>query len=62
MATERELLSFELVQDVESIADAFAARSIHHALVGGLATALVDRRTRVTPSRSKPKKKTHRKP
>jgi len=40
MHANRDLLSDEVVQAVESLADAFAARSIRHALIGGLATMM----------------------
>jgi hypothetical protein len=40
MATDRGLFSDELDRAVEALSDAFAARSIRHALIGGLATAM----------------------
>ena len=40
MHADRDLLSDELVQAVDSLAEAFAARSIRHALIGGLATMM----------------------
>jgi hypothetical protein len=40
MDTDRRLLSEELVLAVESLADAFAARSVRHALIGGLAISM----------------------
>jgi hypothetical protein len=40
MDTDRGLFSEELDRAVEALADAFAARSIRHALIGGLATSL----------------------
>ena len=40
MHPHRDLWSKELDQAVESLAEAFAARSIRHALIGGLATSL----------------------
>ena len=40
MDTDPGLLSDELVRAVESLADAFAARSIRHALIGGLAISM----------------------
>lgn len=40
MDTDHTLLSDELVRAVESISDAFAARSTRYALIGGLATFL----------------------
>ena len=43
MDTERELLSNELVRAVELLSDAFARRSIRHALIGGLATSMRSR-------------------
>jgi len=38
MDTDRGLLSDELIRAVESLSEAFAARSIRYALIGGLAT------------------------
>jgi hypothetical protein len=43
MDTDRGLLSEELNQAVETLADVFAARSIRYALVGGLATYMLGR-------------------
>jgi hypothetical protein len=43
MDTDRGFLSDELVQAVESLSDAFAGRSIRHALIGGLATSMRSR-------------------
>lgn len=43
METDRGPLSDELVRAVELLADAFAARSIRHALIGGLATSMRSR-------------------
>jgi hypothetical protein len=40
MAIDRGLLTDELDRAVSSIAESFAARSIRHALIGGLATSL----------------------
>ena len=40
MPADHRLFSDELDQAVESIADAFAARSVRHALIGGLATSM----------------------
>jgi Nucleotidyl transferase AbiEii toxin, Type IV TA system len=40
MDIERGLLSEELVSAVDSLAEAFAARSIRHALIGGLAISM----------------------
>ena len=40
MGTDRGLFSDELDRAVEALADAFAARSIRHALIGGLATSM----------------------
>ena len=40
MDIDRSLLSEELVQAVESLTEAFAARSVRHALIGGLAIAI----------------------
>ena len=40
MHADRDILSDEVVQAVESLGDAFAARSIRHALIGGLATMM----------------------
>jgi hypothetical protein len=40
MDTDRRHLSEELVRAVESLAEAFAARSIRHALIGGLAISM----------------------
>jgi hypothetical protein len=40
MDADRAPLSGELLQAVESLSEAFAARSIRHALIGGLATNL----------------------
>jgi hypothetical protein len=40
MDSDRRHLSEELVQAVESLAEAFAARSVHHALIGGLAISM----------------------
>jgi len=40
MHADRDPLSDELVQAVDSLAEAFAARSIRHALIGGLATMM----------------------
>ncbi len=38
MATDQRLLSEELNRAVESLTEAFAARSIRYAVIGGLAT------------------------
>jgi hypothetical protein len=43
MDTDRGLLSNELVRALESLSDAFAARSIRYALIGGLATSMRSR-------------------
>ena len=43
MDTDRGLLSEELNQAVEILAEVFAARSIRYALVGGLATYMLGR-------------------
>ena len=40
MAIDRRLFSEELDRAVEMLADTFAARSVRHALIGGLATSL----------------------
>jgi hypothetical protein len=40
MAMDRSLLTDELDRAVELLAESFAARSIRHALIGGLATSL----------------------
>jgi len=40
MDIDRRLLSEELDRAVESLADAFAARSVRHALIGGLAASM----------------------
>ena len=40
MDTNRGLLPEELFRAVELLAEAFAARSVRHALIGGLATAI----------------------
>jgi hypothetical protein len=40
MDIDRQLLAEELVLAVESLADAFAARSVRHALIGGLAISM----------------------
>jgi hypothetical protein len=40
MDTDHGLFSDELDRAVEALADAFAARSIRHALIGGLATSM----------------------
>ena len=40
MGTDHRLLSEELVLAVESLADAFGARSVRHALIGGLAISM----------------------
>jgi hypothetical protein len=40
MPADRDLLSDELVRAVECLAEAFAVRSVRHALIGGLATAM----------------------
>jgi hypothetical protein len=40
MDIDRRLLSEELDRGVESLADAFAARSVRHALIGGLAISM----------------------
>jgi hypothetical protein len=40
MDTDRRLLSEKQVRAVESLAEAFAARSIRHALIGGLAISM----------------------
>jgi hypothetical protein len=40
MDTDRGLLSQELFLAVESLAEAFAARSVRHALIGGLAISM----------------------
>ncbi len=40
MEPDREVFSGELVRAVESLAEAFADRSIRYALVGGLATVM----------------------
>ncbi len=40
MHADRDLLSDELVRAVEDLAEAFAVRTVRHALIGGLATAL----------------------
>jgi hypothetical protein len=40
MDIDRQLLADELVLAVESLADAFAARSVRHALIGGLAISM----------------------
>lgn len=40
MAIDRDLLTDELDRAVELLAESFAARSIRHALIGGLATSL----------------------
>jgi hypothetical protein len=40
MDTDRGLLSEELVRAVDSLAEAFAARSVRHALIGGLAISM----------------------
>ena len=40
MHADRDLLSDELVRAVECLAEAFAARSVRHALIGGLATMM----------------------
>jgi hypothetical protein len=40
MPVDSDLLEGELIRAVELLADAFAARSIHYALIGGLATML----------------------
>jgi len=43
MDTDRGLFSAELVRAVEALSDEFAARSIRHALIGGLATSMRSR-------------------
>lgn len=43
MDTDRGFLSDELVRAVELLSDAFARRSIRHALIGGLATSMRSR-------------------
>jgi hypothetical protein len=43
MDTDRGLFSDELVRAVEALSDAFVARSIRHALIGGLATSMRSR-------------------
>ena len=40
MDIDRGLLSEELLRAVDSLAEAFAARSIRHALIGGLAISM----------------------
>ena len=40
MPAEHDLLPDELIRAVELLADAFAAKGIRHAVVGGLATLL----------------------
>lgn len=40
MDPDRDVYAEELVRAVDALADAFAARSIRHALIGGLATSL----------------------
>ena len=40
MDTDAGPLSHELVRAVELLSDAFAIRSIRHALIGGLATSM----------------------
>jgi len=40
MHAERDLLSNELVRAVDALAEAFAARSVRHALIGGLASSM----------------------
>ncbi len=40
MHADRDLLSDELVRAVDALAEAFAARSVRHALIGGLATSM----------------------
>ena len=40
MDSDRRHLSEQLVQAVESLAEAFAARSVRHALIGGLAISM----------------------
>jgi hypothetical protein len=40
MDTDRRLLSEKQVRAVESLAEAFAARSVRHALIGGLAISM----------------------
>jgi Nucleotidyl transferase AbiEii toxin, Type IV TA system len=43
MDTDRGLFANELVRAVEALCDAFAARSIRHALIGGLAISMRSR-------------------
>ena len=43
MDTDRGLLSEELNRAVESLSEVFAARSIHYALIGGLAAFMCGR-------------------
>jgi hypothetical protein len=43
MAPDHGLLAEELVRAVESLSEAFDARSIRHALIGGLATSMRSR-------------------
>jgi hypothetical protein len=40
MATDRGFLAEDLVRAVDALAEAFAARSVRHALIGGLATSM----------------------
>jgi hypothetical protein len=40
MSTQRDLLSGEIVRAVEFLAEVFAARSISHAVIGGIASAI----------------------
>jgi len=40
MHADRDLLSDELVRAVDALSEAFAARSVRHALIGGLATSM----------------------
>jgi Nucleotidyl transferase AbiEii toxin, Type IV TA system len=40
MHADRDLLSDELVRAVDALAEAFATRSVRHALIGGLATSM----------------------
>jgi hypothetical protein len=43
MDTNRGIFSAKLVRAVDALSDAFAARSIRHALIGGLATSMRSR-------------------
>jgi len=40
MHAERDLVSNQLVRAVDALAEAFTARSVRHALIGGLATSM----------------------